>query len=476
MTEAARYRFNAADLIRSSSFRLAASLALLFSLSTILLFAFIYWQTMIAETSRVERVLQGEAQRLVLADDETLRRSIAERLSTSANKLDYAQIFAASGLPLQGNLQVMPYFPKFAASHPHRDSIVWTQSQSTGERVMLVAEELRDGRILVIGRSIDSLDNLGRVVGHALELGLIPALLLALAVGVVLSTQAHARIKALLDSVDRIMDGDLNERLPLSGTDSDLDRLSFSVNSMLSQIEHLLDQAKSTGDNIAHDLRTPLTRVRTRLERACHTAESQAELTALVEQAITGLDQTLRIITALLRIGQIENRRSVGAFTVFDLGVVVREIGDLFEPAAEEKDIEFSVDDHGGHPIGGDRDLLSEAIANLVDNAIKFTPPGGKVRVELLDDGAVPVLRVSDSGPGVPIGEEDAIWKRFYRSDKSRHVEGNGLGLSIVKAVADLHGFGLTVQRLNPGCAFEMHCHSQVTKPWRSTAARKSPV
>jgi signal transduction histidine kinase len=321
--------------------------------------------------------------------------------------------------------------------------------------------KLADGRIVVIGRSLDSLDNLRSVVLRALKLGMGPAVVLALLVGFALGYRSYAAIREVNSSIEGIMQGNLHERLPVRGHDSAIDNLSARVNFMLDKIEQLLADAKSTGDNIAHDLRTPLTRVRSRLERAGLQAKTQEEFHETVVHAITGLDQALRIITALLRISQIERHAHHSQFSRIDIGMLISEIGDLFEPIAEERNIRFAVTVNTSAQVDGDRDLLSEAVANLVDNALKFTPAGGLVLLEATETGAGPVIRVIDNGPGIPLEEQEFVTRRFFRSDKSRHIEGNGLGLSIVAAIVKYHGFSLSFHNLNPGCVFEIACKAR---------------
>ena len=446
------------EILKSSTFRLAAFLALLFALFSFLLFAFIYWQTVVAETTRIEQGLAGELSHMVKFNEADLARAIKEWLSSPAHRLNYAALFDKSGLRVSGNVQLLPNFIDLDQTDGSGQAFDWADTVVEGERVMMVRHIMGDGRTLVIGRSIDSLDNLEAVIYHALALGIVPATILALVIGGVISRQAHAQLNIVLKSLDRIMKGNLKERLPVRSSNSDFDRLSRGVNFMLDEIERLLEDAQSTGDNIAHDIRTPLTRVRTRLERACASTRSYDELRIMVERAITGLDQALRIVTALLRIGHIENNQRRRYFCSVDLRELIREIGDLFEPIAEEKNINFIVKDCSSQCVDGDRNMLSEAIANLVDNALKFTPYGGHVLLELVDMGGYSVVRVIDDGPGINPGEIEHIWNRFYRSDKSRHVDGNGLGLSIVKAIVGLHGYRVSARNLSPGCAFEISC------------------
>jgi PAS domain S-box-containing protein len=223
------------------------------------------------------------------------------------------------------------------------------------------------------------------------------------------------------------------------------------------RLEEALQEAKVVGDNIAHDLRTPLTRVRIRLERGREHAATLEELRAVADQAIAGLDQSLTTITALLRITEIEHSRRREGFGEVQLAPLIREAGDLYDPIAENKGVILRVEAPDGPTVRGDRDLLFEAVANLVDNAVKFTPEGGRVELVLLHQQSETVIRVSDTGPGISESDREAVTQRFYRSDKSRNIKGLGLGLSMVAAIIKLHSFGLRLSA-GPGCTAEIAC------------------
>jgi PAS domain S-box-containing protein len=223
------------------------------------------------------------------------------------------------------------------------------------------------------------------------------------------------------------------------------------------QLEEALQEAKVVGDNIAHDLRTPLTRVRIRLERGREHASTLEELRAVADQAIAGLDQSLTTITALLRITEIEHSLRREGFSEVQLAPLIREAGDLYDPIAENKGVALRVEAPDGATVHGDRDLLFEAVANLVDNAVKFTPEGGRVELALLHQEGETVIRVTDTGPGIPEIDREAVTQRFYRSDKSRNIKGLGLGLSMVAAIIKLHGFDLRISA-GPCCTTEIAC------------------
>ena len=222
-------------------------------------------------------------------------------------------------------------------------------------------------------------------------------------------------------------------------------------------LEEALQEAKVVGDNIAHDLRTPLTRVRMRLERGREHASTLEEFRAVADQAIAGLDQSLTTITALLRITEIEHSRRRERFGEVHLAPLIREVGDLYDPLAEDKGVTLWAEAPDGATVQGDRDLLFEAVANLVDNAVKFTPEGGRVELILLYKEGETVIRVIDTGPGISETEREAVTQRFYRSDKTRNTKGLGLGLSMVAAIIKLHSFRLTISA-GPGCTAEIAC------------------
>jgi signal transduction histidine kinase len=223
------------------------------------------------------------------------------------------------------------------------------------------------------------------------------------------------------------------------------------------QVEEALQEAKVVGDNIAHDLRTPLTRVRMRLERGREHAATLEEFRAVADQAIADLDQSLTTITALLRITEIEHSRRREGFSEVQLAPLIHEAADLYDPIAENKGVALRVEAPDGATVNGDRDLLFEAVANLIDNAVKFTPEGGRVELALLYQEGETVIRVIDTGPGISESEREAVTQRFYRSDQTRSIKGLGLGLSMVAAIIKLHSFRFNISA-GPGCTAEIAC------------------
>jgi len=440
------------SLVRLPMFRLALLYSALFGLSTLLLFGFIYWETAVVETGRVDGQLLHDAQFLGHLKPGELKDTIDNRVMPDFRRVAHAGLFAADGTSIAGNLPALP------SGLPFDGTVHRVDVPTAYLTIRAVGLSLPDGTRLVIGRNVESLDNLQLAVVHALELGLVPAMLLALAAGALASQRTRKQLQKVHETAERIMKGDLRERLPTHGGGDDLDRLTSSVNHMLDEIARLMDDMKSVGDNIAHDLRTPLTRVRARLERARESASTQGEWHEMVDRAIAGLDQALRLITALLRISEIEGGRRRAAFEPVALHQIAAEIAELYEPFAEEKEVAFVLSLTEVPLIAGDRDLLSELLANLVGNALKFTPPGGRVLLSVGIEGEGLRLAVADTGPGIPPELREAVFQRFFRSDASRSVEGYGLGLSLVDAIAKLHGFELEIGDNDPGCVFILRC------------------
>jgi signal transduction histidine kinase len=444
------------EFVRTTTFRWTLAVAGAFVLCTVVLFGFVYWQTAAYMTSTFDVLLTGELQ--IIAADSPERRltQIDNRLHNDPRRVRITGLFAADGHRITGNLESVP--PGLVPDAPANATIVRLDNGSRErETVRVVERPLQSGEILVIGRNVDEIAQIADIVRRGLALGLLPALGLALVIGWVLSSRAQDRLSEVNRKIQRIAAGDLRERLPTHGGNDPFDQLAVSVNRMLGEIETLIQEIAGIGDNIAHDLRTPLTRVRVRLERGRERAQTLEELRAVADQSIAGLDQSLAIITALLRITEIEHIRRLEGFSEVSLVPLVREAGDLYEPIAEDKGVTLQVEAAEDMTVRGDRDLLFEAVANLVDNAVKFAPEGGRVELSLLRRGGESVVRISDTGPGIPEAERDAVTKRFYRSDKSRRTEGLGLGLSLVAAIVKLHGFRFNITT-GPGCTTEIVC------------------
>ncbi len=307
--------------------------------------------------------------------------------------------------------------------------------------------QLPGGFRLLVGRDLDERERLYAIVAGAGRWSIALVIVLGLAGGLFVTRRVLRRVDAMTETSRTIMAGDLGGRLPVDGTGDELDRLAENLNLMLERIEALMLGFKEVSDNIAHDLKTPLTRLRNRTEEALRTAGSEAEYRAALEGTIEESDGLIRTFNALLLIARAESGQARDNMTEFDAADVARDIGELYEPLAEEKGIALKVDADQPATLKGNRELVSQAMANLVDNAIKYSvaparPAGAaqpEIRVSAAIDGDRVVLTVADDGPGIPEADRARALERFVRLEQSRSLPGSGLGLSLAAAVARLH-------------------------------------
>jgi signal transduction histidine kinase len=445
---------NLPDFVRTTTFRWTS---IGFVVCILLFSAFVYWEAAAYMQMRMDAAIAEES--VAIAADTPDRRldAIEDRLSEDPRRIKLAGLFDADGHRIVGNVENLP--PRLDVNATVQTVGIVRLDQRGREMmtVRAIARRLPNGDVLVIGRHDGELKELAEVMARALLVALPFALGLSLAIGAILSVRVQRRVEGLYTLVRRIVAGDLSERVPVSGLDHPFDKLAAIANGMLDEIQILVTEMAGVGNEIAHDLRTPLTRVRIGLERGRANATTLAELQSVTDRAIGALDQSLTVITALLRITEIENCRGKANFSEVALADIVREVEDLYDPIAEDKHVTLRVTPGGNATAYCDRDLFFEAVANLVDNAVKFTPAGGSVDIALVHGENENVIRISDTGPGIGEDEREAVMRRFYRSDKSRNTQGAGLGLSLVSAIVKLHDFRLTLNT-GPGCVAEIAC------------------
>ncbi|WP_375788645.1 ATP-binding protein [Bradyrhizobium sp. Pha-3] len=445
------------QFIRSNTFRLASAVAAVFAVFVVVLFGFIYLKIDGYLISRSDRMISMQLDFMAALPSGRRVDAISDHLGQDSRGVQFAGLFDSAGDRVAGNLEGLPQgFKADGSVQPLRAARVG-QPAGGDALIRAVGRRLESGDMLVVGRNVDETHEISSVVGQALALGLLPAFCLSLIAGAWLSLRAQRRVEEVNQRVRRIIAGDLRERLPHRNINEPFSRLAAIVNGMLDEMEAMINALAGVGNDIAHDLRTPLTRARLTLERGRTHATSLEQLQEVADKAIGGIDQSLAIITALLRLTEIENSRRSAGFGNVALHEILREVCDVYEPIAEDKGINLGADIDRSLHVWGDRDLLFEAIANLVDNAIKFTPSGGKVSLELLRDQNKTIVCVTDTGPGISEHEREAVLRRFYRSDKIRNTAGVGLGLSLVSAIVKLHGFRLTIHP-GPGGRIELVC------------------
>jgi signal transduction histidine kinase len=445
------------QFMRSSTFHWALAVAGVLAVFVIALFGFIYWKTDDYLVARSDTAVATQLNFIAGLPKERQLEAIDQDLKQDARSVHYAGLFGADGRKIAGNLVRFP--PELKMNDTVQGiSVVRMLAAAPETRVIrAIAKLTPNGDALVIGRDVDEAREISHVVSQALALGLLPAFCLCLLAGAWLSMRAQKRVEEVNQRVQRIIAGDLRERLPHRDVDEPFSKLAAIVNGMLDEMETMIHALAGVGNDIAHDLRTPLTRARLTLERGRTNATTVEQLQAVADKAIGNIDQSLTIITALLRLAEIENSRRSAAFGTVLLHEMLGEICDIYEPIAENKNVDLRVEVRHRLSVRGDRDLLFEAVANLVDNAIKFTPEGGKVAIELLRGDRETIMRVTDTGCGIGEQEREAVLRRFYRSDKIRNTPGVGLGLNLVAAIVKLHGFRLAIHS-GPGGRLEIIC------------------
>jgi signal transduction histidine kinase len=315
---------------------------------------------------------------------------------------------------------------------------------------------LPNGDRLLVGKDLSDIDSFTRHIKTAVILIIALMFLVAAVASILVTRRTVGRIEQINATSRAIMHSGLDKRIPLRGSNDEWDRVAENLNSMLDRIQTLMGEVKEVSDNVAHDLRTPLTRMRGRLEKAFHGSRIAADDQALIGDTILDLDAVLRIFTSITRIAQIETRARKGAFRTVNLAEIASEVVELYDAAAEQDGTRLTQTGDREVLVTGDRDLLFDAIANLVDNAIKHGRPGGLVvvRGENLDGAAS--ISIADDGPGIPSDHHERVFKRFYRLEQSRYAPGNGLGLSLVAAVANLHGARIEMLDNAPGLNFRL--------------------
>ncbi|MGE0625639.1 MAG: ATP-binding protein [Pseudomonadales bacterium] len=443
-----------AELLQSSTFRLTLLYMTLVAAAMLALLGFIYWSTVGFMSSQVDDTIEAEI--VGLAEQYRARglnglvRTINDRIERNPRSSSI-YLFASPNLqPLAGNLNGWPTGTPDAEGWLDFDVDDPNQGlKSVNARARVFA--LQGNFNLLVGRDVRELQSMQRLIEQALLWGVGITIALAALGGFMLSRTTLKRLEDINDTSREIMAGDLSRRVPTRGTSDDFDELAGNLNAMLDEIERLMGGIRHVSDNIAHDLRTPLTRLRHKLETLRDGSLDDAERDVQIEESIQQADQLLATFSALLRIARIEAggyRLQIGEI---DLGALIHDAAELYEAATEEKHLKLSVRVDGHPSIQGDRDLIFQAVANLIDNALKFTPAGGRIEVSASEAGGRIFLRVADSGPGIPAEDRTAVLKRFHRLENSRSTPGSGLGLSLVSAVAKMHQAELELSNNAPG-------------------------
>ncbi len=423
--------------------------------SVVILLGFLYWATagyMDRQTdATIEAEITGLAEQYRQRGLSGLTAVLAERVARDPTGASVYLLVDKELAPIVGNLNRWPDSVLTEDGWVSFRLREWGLDRTDEHLARARTFLLRGGLHLLVGRDVRDLEATRELILKALGWGLAIMIGLALGGGLMMSASMVRRLEAINQTSREIMEGDLSQRVPTKGTGDDFDQLAVNLNRMLERIGALMSSVRQVSDNIAHDLRTPLTRLRTKLELANAEAGAPEPLRTAVEGAIADAEELLATFNALLRIARIESGRGTTGFAEVDLARLVEDVADLYEPLAAERQQRFEVAADTSAPVRGDRDLLFQAAANLVDNAIKYAPEGGHIQVSVTQAAGEVGLQVADSGPGVPAEMREKVLERFFRLDDSRTTPGNGLGLSLVKAVVELHGGSLRLGDNQPG-------------------------
>ena len=437
-------------LLRTTSFRLTLVHASAFAVSVTVLFAIIYWSTAGYLSRQLDESTDIELSSVL--DDQPaaglarLRQEIQKRTRKAPPGLYYL-LQDSSGKVLAGNLP---------ATNPS-DGIVETTEPTLfengkephgyrGRGVRTVG-----GAYLLVASDNFQLEEMEELIQRAFGLAFGVTVLLGLAGGALVSAMLLRRIEIVSQTSREIIDGNLERRMPIRGSDDEFDHLAMSLNAMLDRIGGLMEGLRQVSNDVAHDLRTPLTRLRQRLERARFRATTVGELQEALGESIGDVDNILETFGALLRIAQIEGGSRRATFIEVDVSELMQSMAEIYQPVAEEKGQPLSCKVAPGLSMTGDRELLVQMLSNLIENAIRYSPAGAEISLEAWPSGQGLCMMVGDRGPGIPAEYHAKVFQRFFRLDHSRTTAGNGLGLSLVAAIAALHDLEISLRDRYPG-------------------------
>jgi signal transduction histidine kinase len=437
-------------VIRSASLRFAVLYGSLFAASSLALVLFFWWATAGVLDRQVEAAIDADAQFLVERWSEggvpALVLTVQERLAENVDDDAIYMLSDTLGRRVAGNMQRWPAAVSEAGQF-YELRVVRAGAQSLAE---MRQYDLPGGFRLLVGRDVRGRVELRRLLTNTLLWSVLLVAGLAGAGAFVVRRLFRRMVAEISATAEAIAGGDLTPRVRRSGRGDEFDRMAESINTMLERIARLMDGVRQVSNAIAHDLRTPITRARARLEDAAEHAGTEVELRAAIERAVADLDGVTAVFQALLRIAEIEAGARRSAFAEVDLGPLLADLAELYGAPAEDRGLALSLDVPDTLSLLGDRELIQQAVANLLDNAIKFSPRGGRIRLSARAEGRHVRVDVSDEGPGIPEADRSRAADRFFRGEQARSTPGSGLGLALVQAVAMLHEGALVLEDTDP--------------------------
>lgn len=444
-------RLRLRDIRRTTPFRLSLLLGALFLAGILATLMLSYVLTARELTARSDRLLFARAAGLLATPAADLPRRVRIEIANAPPGFSYFALRAADGEWVAGNIRVT------AAATPGRPfSVAGRIGRHGPMRVLEV--RTRQGETIVLGRDISQIRDLRQRLLFILAVSGLASAAAVLACAVLLSLAPLRRVRDLGRAARAIAAGDLSRRMPIAGRHDELDQFAGTVNLMVDEVTHVIAQVKTATDAIAHDLRTPLTRVRALLHRMRQEPGLSAVQATFADRAVADLDAVIERFAALLRIAELEASERRSGMARIDLSPLLAELAELYEPLAEERGMVLTVEPGAARWIEADPGLLFEAIGNLVDNATKFA--SARVTLRSGADAHGTLVEVIDDGPGIPEDERGAVTRRFHRAKGASGVEGTGLGLAVVSAILHLHGFALELGDAHPGLVARIRLHA----------------
>ncbi|WP_449396738.1 ATP-binding protein [Devosia riboflavina] len=456
-----------AQVWRTSTVRLTATFIAIFVVFAILLMAFIGWQSSVSiqrqQTDDIDREVRL-FQRIEATQGIRALAFALNRLSSQPGPGVY-YLGDASGQYLLGNMNDVPpevlidpgvYSFDYDRPDPLGEDAAGMPERPKRAGVAVVRSiELGNGMRLVVGRDVVERRGYSAIILQSFFFGVVGIILFSVVAGGVTARRVLKRIDTIRDTSTKIMSGNLSERVPITKRNDEFDGLARNLNAMLDRIEQLLQGLKEVTDNVAHDLKTPLTRLRNQAEGALRDTASPETKEKALETVIAESDKLIQTFNALLMIARVEAGAPSGALSEIDVSSIVSDVAELYTPVAEDEGIEVTTNIAGGVTLRANRELIGQAMVNLLENAMKYAKPEdgrpGKISVELKREGASVVITVADNGPGIAEADRQRVLERFVRLEKSRSEPGSGLGLALVNAVARLHGGSFSIEDNGPG-------------------------
>lgn len=432
-------------LLRSTAFRLVVLYMALFGVSVAALLVFVYTATMREMESQMKHTINIQradlGRKFIIDGPKETAAAIQHLIAKDTSNSFVYLLLNRRWKVLAGNLERWP-----GGSPKRKDWITipfvrGNHRDGAAPMALAINSTLPGGYILLVGQSMENMEDIGQVIRRMIFISLGMTVVLGAAGGAILTWRIRHRLETVNQTCRKVMAGELQHRVVVTGSGDEFDHLAVNFNAMLGRINELIEGIRDISSNVAHDLRTPLTRLRNRLEQIEKEYRAHPDrIFPEIQQALRDIDALVGTFNAILRIAQVEGGAGIEQFQPFDLSQAVLDISDFYLPVAEEKQIRLSWDIEEHVIFTGDRHLLVQAMANLIDNAIKYTPSGGQVDIAFHKLKNMLVLTVMDTGPGIPPEFHQQVTKKFFRVEESRSTPGNGLGLSLAEAAVKLHG------------------------------------